>query len=195
MSQGNVETEIKLPIASPEDANRRIGALAFRLKTPRAFESNVLYDTAGGALRGSGCLLRLRESGGSAILTYKGRGQAGKYKVREELETPLGAAHSASLILQRLGYQPVFRYEKYRTEYTDGTGILTLDETPIGCYIELEGDPQWIDETAGKLGYHERDYITKSYGALYRSHCLERQVPPTNMVFRDYPEAAATNLP
>ncbi len=90
MSQGNVETEIKLPIASPEDANRRIGALAFRLKTPRAFESNVLYDTAGGALRGSGCLLRLRESGGSAILTYKGRGQAGKYKVREELETPLG---------------------------------------------------------------------------------------------------------
>lgn len=94
-----------------------------------------------------------------------------------------------------MGYQPVFRYEKYRTEYTDGTGILTLDETPIGCYIELEGDPQWIDETAGKLGYHERDYITKSYGALYRSHCLERQVPPTNMVFRDYPEAAATNLP
>jgi len=192
MSQGNVETEIKLPVASLEEVKRRIDALAFRLKTPRTFESNVLHDTSDAALRGRGCLLRLRETGGNAILTYKGPGKAGKHKVREELEVSLGEARAASLILQRLGYHPVFRYEKYRTEYTDGAGILTLDETPIGCYLELEGSAEWIDDAAEKLGYEEGEYITKSYGGLYLSHCQEKHIPPTNMVFRDCPESTAT---
>jgi adenylate cyclase class 2 len=192
MSQGNLETEIKLPVTSLEETRRRIDALGFRLKTPRTFESNVLHDTRDATLRGRGCLLRLRETAGNAILTYKGPGQEGKHKVREELEVSLSEAQAASLILQRLGYHPVFRYEKYRTEYTDGAGILTLDETPIGCYLELEGSPQWIDEAAEKLGYQEQDYITKSYGALYLSHCQERNILPTNMVFRDYPEGAGT---
>lgn len=89
-------------------------------------------------------------------------------------------------ILRRLGLNPAFRYEKYRTEYSrrGSSGTITVDETPIGDYIELEGAPKWIDATARKLGYSPSDYITSSYGALYLEHCHERGVQPSNMVFK-----------
>jgi adenylate cyclase, class 2 len=42
-----------------------------------------------------------------------------------------------------------------------------LDETPIGTYLELEGDPDWIEAMARELGFGEKDYITASYGQLF----------------------------
>jgi adenylate cyclase class 2 len=88
------------------------------------------------------------------------------------------------LILARLGLGPVFRYEKFRTEYKSGQdGTITVDETPIGLYLELEGQPPWIDRIAGELGFSEQQYVTKSYGALYLEYCWERGITPANMVF------------
>ena len=86
-------------------------------------------------------------------------------------------------IFAGLGFAPVFRYEKYRTEFTDGEGVVTLDETPIGDYLELEGGEEWIDRVAAKLGYRESDYVTMSYGRLYLEHCNKNQIEPANMVF------------
>jgi adenylate cyclase class 2 len=78
----------------------------------------------------------------------------------------------------------VFRYEKFRTEYQSGQeGTITVDETPIGLYLEIEGAPGWIDRIAGELGFSERQYITKSYGALYLDYCREREMTAANMVF------------
>jgi adenylate cyclase class 2 len=84
-----------------------------------------------------------------------------------------------------LGYQPSFRYEKYRTEYQRAgePGHATLDETPIGVFIELEGPPRWIDSTAKLLGFSRADYITLSYFALYSIWCGEHGATPGNMIF------------
>ena len=88
--------------------------------------------------------------------------------------------------LKGLGYEPVFRYEKYRTEFTrpGHAGAVMLDETPIGDYLELEGSPRWIERTARALGKSPAEFITASYGALYREHCQARGAVPGNMVFR-----------
>jgi len=90
------------------------------------------------------------------------------------------------LILERLGYQPVFRYEKYRTEYTrtGQSGLAMIDQTPIGDFLELEGSPSWIERTARALGRSPAEFITASYGALYREHCQASGVKPGNMVFK-----------
>jgi adenylate cyclase class 2 len=61
----------------------------------------------------------------------------------------------------------VFRYEKFRTEWSDGRGAVVLDETPIGNIAEIEGQPDWIDATAALIGISERDYITDSYATLF----------------------------
>ncbi len=86
-----------------------------------------------------------------------------------------------------MGYRAVFRYEKYRTEYTKPRvpGKVLLDETPIGNYLEIEGSPRWIDRTARQLGFKSGDYITRSYGYLYLAYCRERRIAPKNMLFTD----------
>jgi adenylate cyclase class 2 len=86
-------------------------------------------------------------------------------------------------ILERLGFKAAFRYEKYRAEYTDGKGVATVDETPIGLYLELEGAPSWIDRTARALGFRRADYITASYYGLYREYCERRGEAVGDMVF------------
>jgi adenylate cyclase class 2 len=181
------ETEIKLKVADADAARLLLRGAGFRLHKWRVFEDNVILDSAGLKLRKAGALLRVREAGGEATLTYKGKAAAGKHKVREELETGVSDAGAFARIAERLGFTPKFRYQKYRTEFQepDGKGVATLDETPIGIYLELEGPPEWIDRTAQRLGFREADYITESYGALYFAWCREQRVTPGQMVFQD----------
>ena len=185
----NLEVEIKLPVSDLIATKEHITQLGWRPLTPRTFEINILLDLADSSLRNQGVVLRLRQYGDRAVLTYKGPGQDAKHKVREEFETSVGDLQTLQVILGHLGYHPTFRYEKYRTEFTDNTGHLTLDETPIGNFLELEGPPDWIDNQAARLGYSESDYITLSYGRLYAAYCRRANVPITHMVF-DNPSTA-----
>ena len=157
----------------------------FRVSKPRIFEANTLFDTPQGSLWRSGRLLRLRRAGPQGILTYKGASVPGKHKDREELETPVSDVNTMSEILARLDFTPGFRYEKYRTEYQRAgeAGLATLDETPIGVYLELEGTPAWIDAQARRLGIAESAYITSSYYGLYVDYCRRRGLEPTHMTF------------
>jgi adenylate cyclase class 2 len=101
-------------------------------------------------------------------LTFKGprRVDAG-LRSREELETTVGDAEAAQLVLERLGFRPGFRYQKFRETYRwDGQEIV-LDETPIGAFLEIEGDPDGIHAAARALGYAPADYVTESYAALF----------------------------
>jgi adenylate cyclase class 2 len=185
MSRGTHETEIKLAVANVQTGRRLLRAAGFRVFRRRVFESNVVFDTASQTLRKNRTLLRVREAGAHATLTFKGVPLAGKHKTREELESEVVSARTLTLILDRLGFKPAFRYEKYRTEYRapGGTGTATLDETPIGVYLELEGSPRWIDRMAKKLGFSESDYITLSYGTLYVKWCEARRITPSFMTF------------
>jgi adenylate cyclase class 2 len=179
------ETEIKLPAADVASAKRLLYRAGFRVHKRRVFEDNTVFDTPAWKLRKQASLLRLREAGGKSVVTYKGRPIASKHKSREELEVEVSDPGMLRAIAGRLGFEPIFRYQKYRTEYKQPSrsGIATLDETPIGLYLELEGQPDWIDGTALRLGYSERDYITASYARLYSEWCAQHRVKPTNMVF------------
>lgn len=187
MSHSQQETEIKLAVQNAASAGRMLRAAGFQVARKRVFEVNTVFDTPERQLRAAGSLLRVREAGKVVTVTYKGPAAVGKHKSREELEYTLGDAATAGLIFSRLGYQPVFRYEKYRTEYQRprSKGVATIDATPIGVYVELEGAPEWIDRTAERLGFAESDYITASYGRLYLQHCERTGVEATNMVFRE----------
>jgi adenylate cyclase, class 2 len=181
-----IETEIKLAAGGSVEAARRLLRRAgFRVHKRRNFEDNLILDTPGRRLRQDGTLLRVRRTAGQVKLTFKGKALSGKYKSREEWETEVGDWKAICAIVQGLGFQPAFRYQKNRTEYQipGSRGIATLDETPIGLFIELEGSPAWIDRTARRLGFAEGDYITDSYGRLYLVWCKERGVSPGDMVF------------
>lgn len=186
VASGNaVETEIKLRVNDISAINDRLVVAGFHVTKPRIFESNTLYDFSDRRLRSAGSILRLRQVGEKAILTFKGPTKFGKHKTREELETAIGDGALGAAIFSRIGLIPGFRYEKYRTEFqrSGEPGIVTLDETPIGIFLELEGAPEWIDSAAEELGFPEDQYITLSYGSLYVQFCEERGVTPTVMIF------------
>jgi len=181
------EREIKLRLGQDlESTRRQLRKLRFHVSKKRVFEANVLFDSDDARLQTAGELLRVRTEGDTTLLSYKGVGKTGKYKSREELETHLDDAKAFIQILNRLGFRPGFRYEKFRTEYskTDEPGIVMVDETPVGHFLELEGGARWIDQTAKALGFSTADYVTKSYGAVYLEFCQAHGMEPTNMVFR-----------
>jgi adenylate cyclase class 2 len=180
------EIEIKLPVPSAAKGRHMLRAAGFQIFRRRVFEANTLFDTSDQSLRRAGSLLRVREAGPQGILTYKGPAMPGKHKDREELEVEISDARQFSELLSRVGFQPVLRYEKYRTEFRHPSqaGLAMLDETPIGVYLELEGPPAWIDRNARALGFRESDYITLSYFELYRRFCRQHDLRPGHMTFQ-----------
>ena len=181
----SAEIEVKIAVQSAAAARRIIRVAGFQIHVPRVFETNVIYDSPDSRLRAAGKVIRLRQAGKTCTLTFKGKAINARHKIREEVETTLAQHDAMDRILYELDLQPAFRYEKYRTEFSSQPvqGVITLDETPIGVFLELEGRPRWIDRTARKLGFSPVDYITLSYGALYLAWCREHQVEPSNMIF------------
>jgi adenylate cyclase class 2 len=185
MAKGTQETEIKLAVKDARSARRRLREGGFLVSRRRVFEVNTVFDTPELGLRASSRLLRIRQAGRVATVTFKGVPETGKHKSREELELEISNAAAMMSILERLGYHRMFRYEKYRTEFRQPrrAGIAMLDETPVGVYLELEGTPHWIDRTARRLGFQESDYITASYGRVYLDWCTANGCKPGDMTF------------
>jgi adenylate cyclase class 2 len=183
---GLIETEVKIAVGTADATRELLRSRGFHETVSRRFEMNTLYDTPEARLRQRSMLLRVREVGGDCIITWKGPGKQSAYKSRPEVETSAGSAEKLGRILNEIGFQPVFRYEKFRTEYkssADAPGGVTLDETPIGNFLELEGPGDWIDSTATALGFSPGDYILESYGRLYIADCQRRGIEPGNMTF------------
>jgi adenylate cyclase, class 2 len=169
-----VETEIKFRVDDLSALTRRLQSAGFRLETPRSFESNTLYDTPDRLMRARTEILRIRSYAGHWTLTHKrlpGPEIPSEDRHKHRIETETQIAHGAALaeLFLSLGLVAAFRYEKWRTEWTDptGEGHCVVDETPIGNYAELEGSSDWIDRAAPRLGVDPANYITLSYGRLF----------------------------
>jgi adenylate cyclase class 2 len=189
-----VSFEIEIKLRLPPDISkirRTLRKLGFRVSQPRSHETNVLFDSPNNPLGKQGKLIRIRRVGPHTLLTYKGPSKSVRYKKRQELEVYLSDANVAEEIFEKIGYQQVFRYEKFRTEYVnrDEPGKVLLDETPVGNFLELEGAPRWIGRTARLLGFSLTDYITGSYGYLYAMYCREHGIRPKNMLFTSQQKA------
>jgi len=111
-------------------------------------------------------------------------GGAARHKTRLETETEIADGAKLAHILSALGFAPSFRYEKFRSEWTDGRGHVVIDETPIGNLSEIEGSPRWIDQTARALGVHRSQYITANYAGLFFDWKKRTGSPAEEMTFK-----------
>jgi adenylate cyclase class 2 len=178
------EIEVKFRITDLSALTGHLKSEGFALVTPRTHEMNTLYDLPDSGLRGRGALLRLRQYGARWTVTYKDRPAVqDRHKIRREFETVVENGPALAQILEALGYQPRFSYEKFRTEWTDGSGHLVLDETPVGNFGEIEGAPEWIDEVAGRLNIAHDQYITLSYSELFAEWKQRTGSDAANMLF------------
>jgi adenylate cyclase class 2 len=178
------EIEIKFRVDDVPALNRRLRKSGFRPITRSTHEINTLYDLPSQLLRKRGELLRLRKYGTEWVLTHKAKGKVGRHKTRVENETKLADGARMEAILHALGFAPTFRYEKFRTEWSDGKGHVVVDETPIGNFSEIEGPSRWIDRTAQLLQVPRSDYITATYTEMFFQWKKQTNSPANEMTFK-----------
>lgn len=178
------EIEIKLPCEDLDAVRKRLVALGAQAVTEMHFETNDLYDDRDGGLSKADSTLRLRRARGETILTYKGppRFEQG-VKRRQERETRVSDGEEGQAILEALGFVRRFRYEKHREEWRLETCLIALDETPIGRFIEVEGDPAEIQRVVVALALDFASAIPYSYARLYAIKRNENPELPQDMVF------------
>ena len=184
-SSGNRdEIELKLPSRDLDAVRRRIQEQGGAAVSPLHFESNDLYDDAQGRLASSGCTLRLRRANNDTILTFKGpaRFESG-VKRRREFETSVADGEAAEAILAGLGLTKRFRYEKRREEWKFEDCLIALDQTPLGDFVEIEGDPTQIRRAVSLLELDSSEAIPYSYAKLYALRREKDRSLPPDMVF------------
>lgn len=165
------EIEVKFSIPDISAIRGLLRRLGWRVRRRRHHEKNEVYDRRGRSpWLTAGRLLRVREAGKQCVLTVKlPVARQGNHKIREEYEVEVNNAGQLRHMLAALDFQPAWRYEKFRTEFSKAgdRGKILLDETPVGDFLELEGSARWIDRTAAGLGFSKADYIVETYWGLF----------------------------
>ncbi|MFN2120134.1 MAG: class IV adenylate cyclase [Anaerolineales bacterium] len=161
------EIEVKFYVQQLDAVQRLVLQAGGHLLAPRTREYNVRFDTANRSLGSAGRLLRLRRDR-RCYLTYKDdtRVEGGALH-RREIEVGVDDFDTCLRLVEALGYETVFIYEKYRTTYACGGCSVMLDELPLGHFVEIEGGRLEIEELAGKLRLKWKCAIPRSYHALF----------------------------
>ncbi len=176
-----VERELKFARADLAALRERLAELeAERLSAPGT-EDNWVFDRQG-ELAATGCLLRLRRDRQGSLLTFKGPAQfEGGAKVRTEHQTRVEDAEELRKVLAALGYRAVRRYQKRREEWRLGGVIVALDHTPIGDFVEFEGEG--AATVARRCGFAAEAAERRTYLELYDDHLRKNPGAPPDMVF------------
>jgi adenylate cyclase, class 2 len=178
-----LEREIKLRFESADAARQAIVTLGALPHRPRRLQDDRLLDDDAGTLQRRGCALRLRTDGTDSIVTFKGPVIPGLMKLREELESGVERGEMVLRLLGELGFTPRWRYQKYREEFSLDGLVVALDETPVGVFIELEGEEAAIEAAARDLGRGPDDYLLASYRSLFLEYREAHRLTATDMVF------------
>ena len=180
----SIEREVKLGFPSAAEARHAVIGLGARPLRARRLQDDRLLDWPDGRLREARCSVRVRQEGDSALLTFKGPPQAATMKVREELETAVSDGTLLLRVLERLGLRVWFHYQKYREEFEHHGVVVAIDETPIGTFVELEGDEQGIVQIAETLGRAPEEFMLDSYRGLFvKAQAAGRGDSATDMIF------------
>lgn len=160
-----VEREVKARVDCGALAHleHRLRARGFELEARRVERDTYYQHPCRDMLAGDEAL-RLRLSGGSARLTYKGpRGRGGGVKERLELEAEVRGDIAG--ILEMLGFKPAVTVVKERVYYRGRGHTVTLDRVEgLGCFVEVEGDnPLGVLEL---LGVPRENIVEETYAEM-----------------------------
>lgn len=186
-----IEVKLRLPVSAILEALTNAG-LPYRLVEARHFEDNWLLGGQDRKVPGKRAVLRVRKVNGAGTITYKAEPPANEqnsaFKIRTEIETLITDPEAALAIFRELGYQPWFRYQKFRTVFEvitpdKQTLEIMADETPLGEFVELEGTEAAISSIVRLLGVQPSDYILESYLSLQLEACRTKGSELEDMIF------------
>jgi adenylate cyclase class 2 len=182
------EVEAKFILRHLADIRKRVLSAGGHLLTPRTLERNLRFDTPEGDLSTTLQVLRLRQDS-RITLTYK-RSQS--TEERTEIELEVDDFHSAKALLQALGFQIVFIYEKYRETFALDPTHVMLDELPFGCFVEVEGPTlEAVALTAATLGLDWESRVRQDYHGLFETLHKHLKLPFRDATFANFADRPA----
>jgi adenylate cyclase, class 2 len=183
------ETEAKFYIRDLKQLVAYLGNLGADLVQERTYEINLRFDNSHKDLQRAHQVLRVRRDK-TAHLTYKGPGQQiDGIVTRQEIEVGVDDFETAKRLVEALGFQVIFIYEKYRSVYALADALIMVDELPYGNFIEIESDLTGVPRLAGQLALKWENAITSSYHALF-----EQARIGLGLTFRDLTFASFADL-
>ena len=188
MAQSYLEIEVKFLLADRASFREQLLIAGAVLHRARRYEYNVRLETADLALQKKWQLLRLRKDT-AVTLTLKGpapMAPASEVKVREELEIKVDDFETTLQLLQRLGYNPLQVYEKYRETFHLEEVEIVIDELPFGDFVELEGPERAIKKAAFLLGLDWQQRILTNYLGLFDALKLKHDLPFNDLTFDNF---------
>jgi adenylate cyclase class 2 len=179
-----LEQEVKFHLNNLESFQAKLQTAGARLVQPRVFESNLRFDTPDCRLSARFQVLRLRQDS-VCRLTWKNTGEpGGEVSAREELEITVSDLPTARGILEGLGFEVVFIYEKYRSAWDLHGSEISVDEMPFGLFCEIEGpNIAAIRSTAEALDLNWDKRSTLSYLALFNNLKTAKHLEMRDMTF------------
>jgi adenylate cyclase class IV len=175
------ELELKAVVPDAEELRRRLSRAGAELRF-RGSMTDVRYDR-GGELTLRDEVLRVRtfhRADGTleTMVGWKGPAQrsAEGYKLREEIELPVGA--DPGLLLQALGYQPVHVIEREIETWHLGEATARLERYPrMDVLVEVEGTPPAIERVVAVSGIPRSDFTTEALADFVRRFEARTGVP------------------
>lgn len=191
-----LEREVKLLFPTAAAAREAVLAAGAVPAHARRLQDDALYDLPDETLRKKGAIVRVRVerwrgAPETTTLTVKGPVQAGAMKLRDEHETRVERSDALLQAFDALGMRAWFRYQKYREEFSAPGLVVAVDETPVGTYVELEGDEDAIHAMTAALGRSPADFIIDSYYRLFMKRRGEFGLAGPDMLFSASATASA----
>ncbi len=180
------EIEAKFYVNKLGELQKRLEGLGAGLADPRVLELNLRFDTPNRDLKRLQRVFRLRRDT-RARLTYKDSDRAEASALnRRELEFTVSDFDEARDMLEALGYQVVFIYEKYRTTYKLDKTEIMLDEMPYGHFVEIESKGGSLRPVADKLKLNWDAAIPENYSMLFDRLKERRNLPFRDLTFANF---------
>ena len=165
------EIEAKIKVAALEPIENKLKELNADF-VQSVQQTDAYFMDRGEQLRKNDCGLRIRQqtinNEPSALISFKGPRQDGKFKSRTEYETGISNIEMTENIFESLGYYKTIVVEKKRDMWQLDACEVCLDTLPeLGSFVEVEGpDENVISRVLKKLNLHNEPHITESYAAM-----------------------------
>ncbi len=176
----NAERELKFRVEDLDELRSRLIELEAERINKSQFEDNWVLDR-GGELRTLGCMLRLRLDGTGATVTFKGPPRFEEsVKIRTEFETAVDDLEAMRSLFEQLGYTQATRYQKWRETWRVGGISVVLDNTPMGDFVEFEGEG--ASKLSERCGFDVASAERRTYLELYSDYRRANPGAPEEML-------------
>ncbi len=185
-----IEIELKIPIEKSEiiPLLERMGSLPEFKSGARLYEKNVMYDNPNQLMIKTDGRIRLRQTGEKVELCYK-KPLKDESGIKKEIEYEVNTTNFeiTEKILDMMEFIPFSSYERYRTKIKGMDTIITMDEYPFQCFVEVEGSEVDIKKVALLLGLNMDNNTNLPCDTLFTEWRKGRGLPiQYNMTFADY---------